>query len=254
MGAHGGTVGALGPLGELLVLSRLGVGDGVAGLRVAQFRLLQRQGLAHVLDHRLHLARVRVEQKLHELQVVTPVRRSVQRRLDVIQVAAGGVPAVEAHVAGGLLQRRHADARVFQDLGGHVGDVLASHVGAAELRHRVVAVAHEHPVVKGAGAAHRRVVGCCGLRYPEGGGEVGVSQELVQERAPEVPGRAAVAGEERSGHLLGQAQAEDRPVHVGEEGREPLALRGTEGFHGCRARSERIELTVADRPDQVKSW
>ena len=232
MGAHGGPVGGLRPLGELPVAPGLGVGDGVAGARVTQLRVLQRNGLADMLDHRLHLPRIGFEQELHDLDIVPAVPRFGQGRLDEVEVAAVPVLAVEAHVASGLFKRRDADARVLEVLGGYVGDPFAGHVGAAELRHRVVAVTDEHAVIEGARAAHRRIVAAGRSRAVQHHGEVGVAEELVQERAPEVPGRAAVAGEERAGHLLGQPQPEDRPVHVGEEWREPLAFRRSEVFHG----------------------
>ena len=232
VGPDGGPVGGLGPAGKLLVPPGLGIRDRGAGPGVPQLGLLQRKRLAHVLDHRLHLPRIGAEQEIHELAVVLRVLRLGDGRLHEVEVLARGVLAVEADVTGGLLQRRDADARVLQVLGRDVGDLFAGHVGAAQLRHRVVAVPDEHALVEGPRPLHRGVVPVRRSGGAEHRGEVGVAQELVQERAPEVPGRAAVAGEERPGHLLRQVQAEDRPVHVAEERGEPLAFRGSEVFHG----------------------
>ena len=232
MGTYGGTIGGLRPPGQGLVPPGLGVGDGVAGPGVPELRPLQRNGPSDVLDHRLHLPRIGFEQELHELQVVPPVFRFGDGGLDEEKVPAGRILPVETHVAGGFLQRRDADAGILQVLGRHVGDLFAGHVGAAELGHRIIAVSDEHAVVEGASPAHGGIVAAGRSRRVKHRGEVGVAEELVQKRASKVLGRAAVAGEERPGYLLRQPQAEDRPVHVGEEWGESVAFARSEVFHG----------------------
>ena len=164
MGAYGGTIGGLRPPGQGLVPPGLGVGDGVAGPGVPELGPLQGNGPSDVLDHRLHLPRIGLEQELHELQVVPGgvlIRRSVG--LDQEKVPAGRILPVETHVAGGFLQRRDADAGILQVLGRHVGDLFAGHVGAAELGHRIIAVSDEHAVVEG---ASRRTAGSSPLAGP----------------------------------------------------------------------------------------
>ena len=67
----------------------------------------------------------------------------------VVAIAAGriGHRRVVGDVAGRLLQVG-GQPRALEDLGQDVGDPLAGHVSAAELGHRVVAVAEEDPLVE----------------------------------------------------------------------------------------------------------
>jgi len=98
-------------------------------------------------------------------------------------------------------------------------------VRAAQLGHRVVAVLAEHALVEpvGTGGADAGLRGRLPNRL----------QELVEEEPAQRLRGAGVAREERAlDHLRKIDQGEDRPVEVGEVGREGGPLLDGERFHG----------------------
>ena len=95
---------------------------------------------------------------------------------------------------------------------------------AAELGDGVVAVFDEHLLVQLFGALHPdRGVDSVVAR------DVEVADELVEEQSAQALGAAAVAGEQRPLHHLGQVhEREHRAVEVGEVAPQHVGLRGAE--------------------------
>src|SRR5439155_23974469 len=96
--------------------------------------------------------------------------------------------------------------------GEEVRRLLAGQVNASELGHGVVAVFEEHAVVEllGSPEPDGRVDG-------EIAGEVEVTDELVEEEAPQALGRSRIAGEQGALHDLGQVyEREDGRIEVRE--------------------------------------
>src|SRR5205823_1018542 len=134
--------------------------------------------------------------------------------------------AVEARVVGdvprGLLEIG-GESRPLENLRQEVRRPLARNVRAAELRHRVVAVAEEDAVVQ---LGRARALCALDRRYFRD--RVG---ELVQEEAAQRAWVARVAREERALDRLRQVdEPEDRAIEVGEMRSEALALLVREGF------------------------
>ena len=136
-----------------------------------------------------------------------------------VEAVAAADAGVVRDVARRLLEVAHQPAPL-EHLGEQVRRLLAGQVDAAELRHGVVAVLEEHPVVELLGAPQ-----------PDGGvdglvaGDVEVADELVEEEPAEALGRAAVAGEQGALHDLGQVdQGEHRTVEVREVAPEDVCL------------------------------
>ena len=101
--------------------------------------------------------------------------------------------------------------------------LLAREVHTSELRHGVVPVLEEHPVVELLGSVDPDARHLAAL--------VHVLGELVQEQPPQRLGRARVACEQSPLHDLRQIhQREDGAVEVGEVPREYLALIVGESF------------------------
>ena len=89
----------------------------------------------------------RSEERVHRLLVLGP-----ERGVAPVAVAAASAPSaghgrVVGDVAGGLLEIGGQPARAGAPWS-YVGDPFAGHVHAAELRHRVIAVAQEDPPVE----------------------------------------------------------------------------------------------------------
>ena len=104
-------------------------------------------------------------------------------------------------------------------------------MSAAELGHRVVAVAEEDRAVEA-----RRALALLAVEGPRDGA-LQVAGELVEEEPPERARIARVAGEERSLDRFRQVhQREHRPVEVGEVGREQRPLLLAEAFNGVAHR------------------
>ena len=98
-------------------------------------------------------------------------------------------------------------------------------MGAAELRHRVVAVAEEDPLVEAGGA-----LALLAVERPRDAA-LEVAGELVEEQPPQRALVARVAGEQRALHRLRQVdEREDGPVEVREVGLEGGALLVREGL------------------------
>ena len=96
-------------------------------------------------------------------------------------------------------------------------------MGAAELRHGIVAVADEDPLVELAGAL--------ALLAVERRARRGIRRELLEVQAPERSLVARVAGEQRALDRLGQVhEREDGAVEVREVGREERSLLVGEGL------------------------
>ena len=155
----------------------------------------------------------------------------------VVEVPAIGAGAVEAHVTGRLLERRHADPAVLQRFGGQDGCLLDGDVSAGELGHRVVAVSHQDSLVELLGAAHRHHV-VVGRRCPREAVEAGIGlvDELVEQHPPQALLGPRVAREQRALDHLGQVpQGEHRLVEVGEVPLQELVLGGVE-LGACHVR------------------
>ena len=137
-------------------------------------------------------------------------------------------PVVGAADAGLLLRHGASATRSpsapLEDLGEQVRGLLAREVHTTQLRHRVVAVLEEHPVVELLGPAEA-----------DGGVDRGVAadvevpHELVEEEATQALRAAGVPGEERSLDHLGQVdQGEHGTVEVREVAPEDVGLVGGE--------------------------
>ena len=90
---------------------------------------------------------VGVEHPVHVAHVAGAERRVEDLGRPVVAVVAARQPGVVADVAGRLLEVGH-QAAPLEDLGQHVGGLLAGQVDAAQLGHRVVAVLEEDPLVE----------------------------------------------------------------------------------------------------------
>ena len=162
-------------------------------------------------------ARVDPEELVHRRRVL-----GAELLVAVVAIAAPrrvGQGLVVGDVAGRLLEVG-GQAAALQHLGEDVRDPLAGQVGAADLRDRVVAVAHEDALVEAG-----RALALLALERPPALGDVG--GELLQVEPPQRPRVARVAGEERSLDRLGQVdEREHGAVEVREVGGEepPLLL------------------------------
>ena len=184
---------------------------------------------AHDLD-RLQAARVDREQLVHG----APAYGGPSSFVAVVAIAAvaGGDRLVVGDVAGRLLEVGGEPA-ALQDLGEDVRDPLAGNVRASHLGDRVVAVAHEHPLVEARGA-----LALDSVERPLATRDI--AGELLEEEPPE---GARVSGVTREqGPLDGLRQvdeAEDGPVQVGEMRPKDGLLLGGEGLdgvaHGCES-------------------
>src|SRR5713226_6761863 len=117
----------------------------------------------------------------------------------VIKEAAVATGPVEPHVSGRLLERRNADAAVFERLGGERGCALDGDVRARELGDRVVSIPDQDPLIELFSAADRHHV----VRIDTGGGQrvkagVGLVDELVEQYLPKALLGARVAREQSS--------------------------------------------------------
>jgi hypothetical protein len=123
-------------------VERLGLDRAPAGRRVVARELL--------LDPRGHARQrggVGVEDRVHRVLVV-----GAELGIAVVAVAAARHRRVVGDVARRLLEVG-GQPRALEHLREHVGDPLARDVGAAQLGHRVVAVAEEDALVELGGAA-----------------------------------------------------------------------------------------------------
>jgi hypothetical protein len=155
---HGRRIRALRRLEKLVVALHVREVERFACLRMAHGHGVDREHAFDVGDHRVDLRRVCGEKAVHERDVRVPMSRGHERRLAEPEEVAVCVALVEADVASGLLEERDADPRVLQHLCRHVRDALDREVRTAELRDGVVAVPHEHAVVKGARPRQRLAV------------------------------------------------------------------------------------------------
>ncbi len=164
----------------------------------------------HVFGDDVEAAAVGIEDAV-EVTDVAGAERPGQH----LGIAVVAVPATEADVvgdvSGALLEIAHQPTPL-EDLGQQVRGLLARQVDAAELRHGVVAVVEEHPLVQFLGAieADRGVDRMVAT-------DVEVADELVEEQAPQRLVAAAVASEQRALHDLGQIdQCEHGTIEVRE--------------------------------------
>ena len=158
------------------------------------------------LDARQRL-RVGVEEEVHRLLVL-----GAERRVAPVAVAAAGHRRVVGDVARGLLEVGGQPAALEQ-LGHHVRDPLAGDVGAAQLGHRVVAVAEEDALVE--------LARPLALLAVEGGGHPASASPAnsSRNRRPQRALVARVAREQGALDRLGQVhEREHGPVEVGEMG------------------------------------
>ena len=143
----------------------------------------------------------------------------VRRPEPWIAVIAKAV-AVDARVVRDVARRLlevRGEPRPLQDLREQVRRPFARDVRAAELRHRVVAVAEEDALVELGRALPLGALDERHLRHRVG--------ELVEEEAAQRARIAGVAREERALHRLRQVdEAEDRAIEVREVRSEALAL------------------------------
>ena len=243
MGAHGGAIGGLRPAPQSIIFLRFAVTQGFAAARIAHFHLLDGQRLGNRRQHRLHLPRVSVEEQIHDFEIGVAVARRHDLGLAVEEIIPGRVLLIEAHVARRFLQRRDADARVFEQLGGDVGNIFAGQMGAAQLRDRIVAVTDQHALVKRSRFFQCRAVGC---RLGLSGKEIAqskrrIAEKFIEESSPQTLRRAAVAREQGAGDLLGQFQAERRTIEIGKKRRKARL------FFGSKFRSH-SEITSRAHP------
>ena len=159
--------------------------------------MLDGQRLGDMIEHRLHLFRIGLEQQIHHFEIGVAVARRHDLGLAVKQIIAGGVLLIEAHIARRFFQRRDADARVFQQFRRNVGNIFAGDMRAAQLRDRIVAVADQHPLEEGPGFFQGRAVAAGGKLAAEQifQGELGIAEKFVEESPAQTLGRAAVARE-----------------------------------------------------------
>ena len=181
-----------------------------------------------------HVA-VGVEQAVHVADVAGAEPAGEHGRVAVEAVAAAE-PGVVGDVAGALLEVAHQPAPL-EHLGEDVRRLLAGQVDAAELGDRVVAVLDEHLLVERPRPARRPTVASI-VWSPR---DVEVADELVEEQPAQALRAAAVAGEQRALHDLGQVdQGEHRPVEVREVPPQHVGflrgeLLGDVGSHGRRS-------------------
>src|SRR6185436_1917785 len=149
------------------------------------------------------------------------VARGHDLRLAVKEIMARRVLLIEAHVTGGFFQRRDADARVLQELGGDVGNILAREMRAAQLRDRIVAVTDQNAFVKRSSFLDRDAVITGGLLAAEQilQRQIGSAEKLVEKSPPQAFRRTAVTREQRAGNLLGQLETESRAIEIGKKPR-----------------------------------
>ena len=146
--------------------------------------------------------------------------------LTVEKIISRGVLLVEAHVARRFLQRRDADARVFEQFGSDVGNIFAGKMRAAQLGNRIVAIADQHAFIKRPCLLQGRAVVGCRVFPAEQvfQAKLRIAEEFVQERSAQTFRRAAIAGEERSGDFLRQLEAEYRAIEIGKKRTETILL------------------------------
>ena len=165
---------------------------------------------AYVLGHQLRRTAVGVEDPVEVADVAGTERAGEHRRVAEVPVSPAE-PGVVGDVAGALLEVAH-QAAPLEDLRQQVRRLLTRQMHAAQLRHRVVAVVEEHALVQFLGTieADRRI-------DRQVAGHVEISDELVEEQAPQRLGTAAVPSEQRALDDLRQIhQREHRPVEVRE--------------------------------------
>ena len=163
---------------------------------------------AKPLGHRVDEGSICVEEAVDIADVAGAERGTEHGGIAVVAVAATE-PHVVCDVARRLLEIGH-DAAPLEHLGEKVRCLLAREVHSAELRDRVVAVLEEDPVVE-----------LLSTPQPDGrvdgrvAADVEVTDEFVEEEAPQALVRARVAGEQRALHDLGEVdQREDGTIEV----------------------------------------
>ena len=172
-----------------------------------------------MLLRRLEPAGVGLERGVHRREIPVPQRVTLQLAGD--QISPLAIRAVRIRdIPRGLFEIGHQPTSL-DDLREDVRHALAGDVGATELRHRVVAVLAQDPLVQPFGAFYAHALRSPAARY-------GV-QELVEKQTSDRLGRPRVPGEQRALHHLWQIpEREDRLVEVGEIGRQGAALIGGE--------------------------
>src|SRR6185503_88126 len=101
-------------------------------------------------------------------------------------------------------------------------------MGAAQLGDGIIAIADQDTFEERPRFFERRAVIAGRGLSPEYLVQVklGIAEKLIEKSAAQALYRAAVAGKQRPGHLLGQLQTENRPVVIGEKRREPFFFVG----------------------------
>ena len=104
---------------------------------------------------------------------------------------------------------------------------------AAQLRHRIVAVADQHALVKGPRFFQRRAIVRRSVWPPSRSfqAQLRIAEKLVQESPPQTFRRAAVAREQRARDFLRQLETEGRAIEIGKKGTETILFFGSE-FRG----------------------
>src|SRR6516162_1926349 len=115
-------------------------------------------------------------------------------RLAIEKIIARRIFLIEAHVARRFLQWCDADARVFEQFGGDVGDAFASEMSAAQLRYGIIAVADQYAVIKCPSFFQCCAIACrVRSREQIRQRELRITEKLIEKGSPQTLGRAAVA-------------------------------------------------------------
>ena len=205
---------------------------GADGLAVHEVRVpgSLRELAAEVLVHHGQRGAVGLEHGVEVGDVAGAEARTQDVGIPVVAVAAAEA-CVVGHIARGLLEVGH-EPSPLQHLGEHVGGLLARQVHTAQLRHRVVAVLEEDPVVEFLGPAQTdRGV------HAQVAADVELADEFVEEQAPQALVGPRVTGEQSPLHDFGQVdQGEYRLVEVREVATQDVGLGGRELLSDVHAR------------------
>ena len=205
-----------------LAIDEVGV-VGVTGHRGTHMvgDLAQQQGVG--IEHAVHIAHIAGAETARE-----------QGRIAVV-----AVPSTEARVVGdvarALFEIAH-QATPLEHFGENVRGLFTGQVHTTELSHRIVAVFEEHLLIE-----------LFGPRQTGGGvdrlvaADVEIAHELVEEQPPQTLRAAAVPGEQRALHHLGEVhQCKNGTVEVREVPTQNVGLTGGECFGDVDRHNDRL--------------